>query len=1026
MSTTQYLTSRLTSRETGLSSIFRGARGKKNAWPDPVASTGRRICKVGNDWCWEAKGPAREAFRCLAPEIKAYLDNCVEPISSWVTWSVYMIGATETSATPTIVFCCEDSGPRREVRKTIKESGLLKQYPGMKTADMTRAPGFKQLIQLTSGEPVQESSQTPIVLAAPSRSAVGMQIFVKGGSSTTGDFWTRKASIGGVIQVGEKFFFTTAAHAFVADQDTLSSLAQDDDEGFDMDGDSDLDDDAWSLGYDAHGTSAGTVTPPFSDVVGDNKKALLDDVSPGSNKGKSICIDDPRETPPAWDRRGHQETVLSPEQDLLSQAINTIPIEDEVELDMLGKLSISSATETELSYLDYALIEVGDPIYRTRNEVPKLVSKSGQLVIKRIVPPELASSEVIGLTPRGPIRGTISGIPTYARMAGDTSFREAFTITLEEDLHIGDCGTWVINAHSGDLYGHIIAGSPDTGAAFVVPFRDVFKDIETRTGLAPRFPLEVDEKLVETSSDALEAKSSVSNIQAVVNSPVEAAQQGVISEPQGSQKLQDHDPYKHQIQSHDAGVAVSKEIVETEVIEPSIVVAAPPYTEQQSSHQLDTIGQVMPKEKSLDAEWSRSLAIRFNDALKMKRFSQTSSSGPSSATSIKEDQKTGGGDLESAGEHPPGYSDLPLAPMPPSDRDSMKFRNLLITLSTTPLKWENPGLLDEALQVIPLNRIYSEAEEESQLLEARAESLGDGSKSQWGYQDCVIRALLRWFKRSFFTWVNNPPCDLCSRPTVAHGKDKPTPDEAARGALLVELYRCVSDGHYVRFPRYSDVWHLLQTRRGRVGEWANCFGMLCRAVGSRVRWVWNREDHVWIEFYSEHQKRWVHADPCEEAMDNPCLYAEGMPSCFPVCGLTNETNTMNKGWGKKQSYCIAFSVDGAVDVTRRYVRKAEVALARDMCPEPVLLYIMEEIKNLRRANLSKEDRMSLERQDAQENIELRGYVIASVADSLIKDVSTGYGSADDKIEKSTEMASASRSGGDIKRQIADSKLCYPK
>ena len=847
MATTFRPSELLSQTSASLSGFFtaqKTARGS-DAWPNPELSIGRFISKYGKVFCWETKGPAREAFDDVAPKIKDYLEKSVEPISRWVTWSIYMFGKTPNTASPTIMFCCEVTAHRKEVRNMVRESGLLNGYRGIKTGHMPKAPDFEQLIPLASEDGQEAAGKME---AFSSREIEGhcngMKIFV-GGSKLP-------ATIGGAIKAGGRFYYTTAAHVFQGYERKAESAAEaegDEDSGVDIDG------------FDTD----------------DLDNSDLDN----SDSDTDIGLDGVQERAPTF---LYEEPPFP--------APNTLNRDPGLAYRSLGTSFLTSLDESGSdSGLDYALIEISDSPHKKANIIfhPNFVSGigpgRGMIATMAVSSSELNKTrEVLSVTSREVLTGIISGAPVYTRSPNSTRFTMSLSAVFDSPLQVGDCGAWVVDAQTGNLYGHIVAGSPGTGRAIVVPFHSIFEDIKKRTGERPRLPGEV----VDLVDGSWAHNLSERFMQLIAEKRTELLLRGEAH----------HHP--ENLQSPTAR-------------------KPPPYTASTA--------------------------------------------------------------------HPTMHS-LPILPAPPQQDDvtAQNFRELLLKLSAVPVKYENPGLLDEALGVLPLDRLYLEAEEEAQIMAAEAESLGgDGSRPQWAYRDCVIRALLRWFKREFFTWVNNPPCSVCGTATVATGVVPPTEGESARGATRVEGFRCAAAGCGAdeRFPRYSDPWKLLETRRGRVGEWANCFAMLCRAVGERVRWVWNAEDHAWVEVYSEHQRRWVHVDPCEEVWDGPLMYTQSEFSCSGrrLQLSVASTNTLSE-WGKKMSYCIAFSHDGAADVRRRYIRKAEHSKNHVRCSEAVLHHIIAEVRNLRRENLSKEERFWLVKEDRREERELSWYIAEEVVNNL--------------------------------------------
>jgi hypothetical protein len=93
------------------------------------------------------------------------------------------------------------------------------------------------------------------------------------------------------------------------------------------------------------------------------------------------------------------------------------------------------------------------------------------------------------------------------------------------------------------------------------------------------------------------------------------------------------------------------------------------------------------------------------------------------------------------------------------------------------------------------------------------------------------------------------------------------------------------------------------------------------------------------------------------------------------------------GWQKKLSYCIAFSVDGATDVTPRYVRQREHHSDRKRVPEGVLAHILESITKQRRSQSTTKDPAKMRAEDQREVRELQHEVVFGLTTKLCSELS---------------------------------------
>ncbi|CAM9424128.1 unnamed protein product [Chrysoparadoxa australica] len=174
-----------------------------------------------------------------------------------------------------------------------------------------------------------------------------------------------------------------------------------------------------------------------------------------------------------------------------------------------------------------------------------------------------------------------------------------------------------------------------------------------------------------------------------------------------------------------------------------------------------------------------------------------------------------------------------------------------------------------------------------------------------------LQHLCEWFRQEFPYYYG--VCGRCNSPDTSSfvGFISSSPQERKFKASRTELYYCKTCQAVTHFPRFGLTSKVLETRRGRCGEYTAVMLRFLEGLGYRCKWVVNRGGHMWCEAMVK--GRWVHVDPCEASVDDNQLYER---------------------WGRDLTYVLGFTRSEVQDVTSSYTSNFEKAKERrDLCEQ---------------------------------------------------------------------------------------------
>jgi len=408
-----------------------------------------------------------------------------------------MIGRTREMAYPTITFSSREPGPRKKVKAHINQSTILDEYPGFITMDIDRPPGCRNSVVTTLGglhESYSNSQKTQsqqISASVRSNNFMGTSIYLPGVPNLV-------ATGGGLVQSRDKLFMASVAHPFEKHwNDRFPEEAPPGDYIFDIDEISDDEEDKERM---VGITSGGSVTSNSTLCDASDCSLSIDNYSIPDNT--QLQEGPAATTSPAIGVPADSTSLLdiplsarAPSQRLGNVLGDTI--DGELDGDGTARLAEPSATDIQISEslpltvslsgpaissarggtigLDYSLFELPNSILEQRNSNAKQRPPVS-------IPREARSTEVIVHTASGPVAGRALATPSFLQPTQGMLPQQLWTVIMEGTLRKGLCGAWVVDESTGDVFGHIIAGAPEDGFAYMVPFYEIIDDLNLHFG----------------------------------------------------------------------------------------------------------------------------------------------------------------------------------------------------------------------------------------------------------------------------------------------------------------------------------------------------------------------------------------------------------------------------------------------------------------------------------------------------------------------------------------------------------------